>query len=168
MHANASRSQSSKSLTDHLFLFVYPRPRYEFSLNVYRAIISEVLCPVFSIFFFYKLHVFTLLALITIITPFAEEIARGNATLCRCNYVIFTRVIRLALANPLTDVNISRVILSAMLKLVTGTRRYRYSSNCSRFRSVAIIPPWSSNIDGKKERRERERRKKERDLSSRH
>lgn len=53
-------------------------------------------------------------------------------------------MIRLALANPLTGVNISPVILSAMLKLVTGTRRYRYGSNCSQFRGVAIIPPWSS------------------------
>ncbi|TGZ57400.1 Uncharacterized protein DBV15_05795, partial [Temnothorax longispinosus] len=53
--------------------------------------------------------IFELIALITIITPLAEEIARGNATLYRCNYVIFTRVIRLALANPLTGVNISRI-----------------------------------------------------------
>ncbi|EGI58447.1 hypothetical protein G5I_13413 [Acromyrmex echinatior] len=55
-----------------------------------------------------KLHVLILLALITIITVLAEEIAKGNATSYRCNYVIFTCVIRLALANSLTGVNISQ------------------------------------------------------------
>ena len=102
---------------------------------------------------------FILLALITIITLLAEEIAKGNAISYRYNYVIFTCVIRLALANSLTGVNISQVILSVMLKLVTGTRPYRYGLNCSQFRGVVIIPPWSSAWTKKKGRQKGEEKR---------
>lgn len=71
---------------------------FSLALRIFiKCLPCDNLCSVF--FCICKLHVFTL-ALITIITLFAEEIMKGNATSYRCNYVIFTRVIRLAPANP--------------------------------------------------------------------
>jgi len=49
-----------------------------------------------------------------------------------------------------------------MLKLVTGTRRYRYGSNCSQFRGVAIISPWSSTSTSREGGQEEEEKKRAR------